>query len=174
MWQLFCTTLLAYGIDISFKATDRRDLNNPAAKHVVTLLAGLIDALEDLGEAETIEADFGNLLTGKQARMCRKCYLMYERFISTRSTICRNLNTALDSLMPSSSKRLKLDDQSSTNLSIPASSNSGQSTVSPIVAVSTDMNVHVSLIYNTLILGTCMIFNTHYYCTVNHWIQAKA
>ena len=148
MSSIYC---IGCGLDITSKTADRRDLNNPAAKHVADLLTEFLDGVRSV-EGDEFESDLNvSLFTrGKAARICRKCYSAYERFISLRSQIGSNLNSALDVLVPSSSKRIKLDaptDCSSITLQPSITTSVSGQSHSPVVSVSTQNFSRLYIIY---------------------------
>ena len=93
------------GQDVTNRSCDRRSLSTEASKPVVDLLKEFLEGASTTEDETQMDIDD---VIHPQAKMCRKCYAAFERFISLRNKIEDNLNAAVDVLAPSSTKRIKV------------------------------------------------------------------
>ena len=100
---------LGCGIDITNKATNRRNLQGAAAKKVVAVWKSFIELFaEETGP----NIDCDSVITGDgdqahEGKMCRTCYSAYERYIALQQTMKEKLRSAINVILPNDACRAK-------------------------------------------------------------------
>ena len=147
------------GQDVSQSNKDRRTLSGATSIPVVNLLRNFLETAEDELEIGRRQIDVEQFLH-PEAKMCRKCYSAYERFLTLQNTIKTNLIDALNAIAPSSSKRIKLAPPCpQVTMASQQTTASCSKTSSPVVSVSSKglfHHMHFSVIPYSL--STCTVF----------------